>query len=70
MPRILVIDDDAAIAEIVCINLEMAGYEVNQSPDGIQGQAMAIQIQPDLIVGRTHFGYSDLDAHGTESNPE
>ena len=50
MPRILVIDDDAAIAEIVCINLEMAGYEVNQSPDGIQGQAMAIQIQPDLIV--------------------
>jgi two-component system, OmpR family, response regulator RpaA len=50
MPRILVVDDDAAIAEIVCINLEMAGYEVNQAPDGIQGQAMAIQIQPDLIV--------------------
>jgi two-component system, OmpR family, response regulator RpaA len=50
MPRVLVIDDDAAIAEIVCINLEMAGYEVNQAPDGIQGQAMAIQTQPDLIV--------------------
>lgn len=50
MPRILVVDDDAAIAEIVCINLEMSGYEVNQAPDGIQGQAMAIQIQPDLIV--------------------
>jgi two-component system, OmpR family, response regulator RpaA len=50
MPRILVVDDDAAIAEIVCINLEMAGYEVSQAPDGIQGQAMAIQNQPDLIV--------------------
>ena len=27
MPRILVIDDDAAIAELVAVNLEMAGYE-------------------------------------------
>jgi two-component system, OmpR family, response regulator RpaA len=50
MPRILVIDDDAAIAEIVCINLEMAGYEVHQAPDGVQGQAMAMQIQPDLLI--------------------
>jgi two-component system, OmpR family, response regulator RpaA len=50
MPRILVIDDDAAISEIVCINLEMAGYEVKQAPDGIQGQAMAIQMMPDLIM--------------------
>ncbi|MGB7414267.1 MAG: DNA-binding response regulator, partial [Thermosynechococcaceae cyanobacterium] len=26
-PRILVIDDDPAIAELVAINLEMAGYD-------------------------------------------
>ena len=50
MPRILVVDDDAAISEIVCINLEMAGYEVKQAPDGIQGQAMAIQMVPDLVM--------------------
>lgn len=50
MPRILVIDDDVNIAEIVALNLQMAGYEVAQSLDGIQGQAMAIQIQPDLII--------------------
>ncbi|TAE96896.1 MAG: DNA-binding response regulator, partial [Oscillatoriales cyanobacterium] len=31
MPRILVIDDDAAIAELVAVNLEMAGYEVTQA---------------------------------------
>jgi len=50
MPRILVIDDDSAIAELVAINLEMAGYEVSQAEDGIKGQALALQLLPDLIV--------------------
>jgi two-component system, OmpR family, response regulator RpaA len=50
MPRILVIDDDAAIAELVSVNLEMAGYEVIQGADGIKGQALALQMQPDLIM--------------------
>ena len=50
MPRILVIDDDAAIAELVAINLEMAGYEVTHAEDGIKGQALAIQLLPDLIM--------------------
>ncbi|AFZ30101.1 two component transcriptional regulator, winged helix family [Gloeocapsa sp. PCC 7428] len=50
MPRILVIDDDPAISELVAVNLEMAGYDVSQAEDGIKGQALAIQIQPDLIM--------------------
>jgi two-component system response regulator RpaA len=50
MPRILVIDDDPAISELVSINLEMAGYDVNQAEDGIKGQALAVQLQPDLIM--------------------
>ncbi|MGL5034672.1 MAG: response regulator transcription factor [Microcystaceae cyanobacterium] len=50
MPRILVIDDDPSISELVSINLEMAGYDVNQAEDGVKGQALAVQIQPDLIM--------------------
>ncbi len=50
MPRILVIEDDAAISEVVAVNLEMAGYDVNKAEDGIKGQAIALQIQPDLIM--------------------
>jgi two-component system response regulator RpaA len=50
MTRILVIDDDPSIAELVAINLEMAGYDVTQVGDGIKGQALAVQIQPDLIL--------------------
>jgi two-component system, OmpR family, response regulator RpaA len=50
MPRILVIDDDPAISELVSINLEMAGYEVTQAEDGIKGQALAVQLVPDMIL--------------------
>ena len=50
MSRILVIDDDPAISELVSINLEMAGYDVNQAEDGIKGQALAVQLQPDLVM--------------------
>ena len=50
MPRILVIDDDPAIADLVAVNLEMAGYDVSQTPDGVKGQALALQLLPDLIV--------------------
>lgn len=50
MSRILVIDDDPTITELVSINLEMAGYEISQAEDGIKGQALALQIQPDLIM--------------------
>jgi len=50
MPRILVIDDDPAISELVAVNLEIAGYDVSQAEDGIKGQALALQLQPDLIM--------------------
>ncbi|NET56843.1 MAG: response regulator transcription factor [Symploca sp. SIO2E6] len=50
MPRILVIDDDSAISELVSVNLELAGYDVSQASDGVKGQALAVQLQPDLIL--------------------
>lgn len=50
MSRILIIEDDPAISELLAINLEMAGYEITQAEDGIKGQALALQIQPDLIM--------------------
>lgn len=50
MPRILIIDDDPLISEIVTVNLEMAGYQVTHAGDGVKGQALAIQLTPDLII--------------------
>jgi two-component system, OmpR family, response regulator RpaA len=50
MPRLLLIDDDPIISEMVTLNLETAGYQVSQANDGIKGQALAIQLQPDLVI--------------------
>lgn len=50
MARILVIEDDPSILDLLRINLELAGYEAVLASDGVKGQAMALQVLPDLIV--------------------
>ena len=50
MTKILVIDDDKAINELIKINLELNGFEVKQAFNGIEGFAEAKQEQPALIV--------------------
>lgn len=50
MTKILVIDDDVAINELIKINLELQGYKVIQAFNGIEGFALAKQETPALIV--------------------
>ena len=48
--KILVIDDDPAINELIKVNLELAGYRVIQAFDGIKGFALCKQELPCLVV--------------------
>jgi len=50
MNKILVVDDDSAINELIKINLELAGYAVVQALDGIKGFALAKQELPNAII--------------------
>lgn len=50
MAKILVIDDDIAINELIKVNLELAYYKVVSALDGNKGYALAKQEMPDLIV--------------------
>ena len=50
MAKILVIDDDTSINELIKINLELNGHEVIQAYNGIDGFAKAKQEEPSLIV--------------------
>jgi two-component system, OmpR family, phosphate regulon response regulator PhoB len=50
MARILVVEDESAIAELVAINLRHAGYEVTVAADAAQAQAGVDAVLPDLVV--------------------
>jgi len=48
--KVLVIDDDANICELVKVQLEMAGYEAICAFDGKEGLAAVREHKPDLII--------------------
>jgi len=50
MNKILIIDDEQTINELIKINLELAGYKVIQALDGIKGFALAKQELPNAII--------------------
>jgi DNA-binding response OmpR family regulator len=50
MSHVLVIEDDPLILEPVLHALKGAGYEVSKATDGAQGLALALEIQPDLVI--------------------
>jgi two-component system alkaline phosphatase synthesis response regulator PhoP len=48
--KVLIVDDESDILEIVSYNLESAGYEVYTASNGIEGIALAKEQQPQLII--------------------
>jgi len=48
--RVLVIEDDAAISNVVELNLRLDGYEVFLASDGEAGLRMVEEVQPDLVI--------------------
>jgi DNA-binding response OmpR family regulator len=48
--RVLVVDDDPTISEVVRTYLTKAGYEVTHAADGVEGLALALGTAPDLVV--------------------
>ena len=49
VPRILVVDDDPTVREVVVAYLQQAGYDTLEAPDGPNG-VIAAQSDPDLVV--------------------
>ena len=50
MSRILVVEDESAIAELISINLRHAGFEVTIAATAEQAQAAVDGVLPDLII--------------------
>ncbi|HET7864893.1 MAG TPA: phosphate regulon transcriptional regulator PhoB [Burkholderiaceae bacterium] len=50
MSRVLVVEDETAIAELIAINLRHAGYEVTLAATADQAQAAVGAVLPDLVL--------------------
>jgi two-component system, OmpR family, phosphate regulon response regulator PhoB len=50
MSQVLVVEDEAAIAELIAINLRHAGYQVSVASDADQAQASIDQVLPDPVL--------------------
>ena len=48
--RVLVIDDDDSLREIVSSALELAGYEVAQAENGLKGVELLRDARADLVI--------------------
>ena len=48
--KILVIEDDRSLIDVLQYNLTQAGYEVSTAMDGHSGYEKAVQTHPDLIL--------------------
>ena len=59
LPRILVVDDEAAIRRLLATVLSSNGFTVHQAETGSLGLAAAAAVRPDLIL--LDLGLPDLD---------
>src|SRR5579864_1498702 len=51
MPKkILVVDDDADVVELLCFNLKKAGFAIGTAFNGVEALKKARSIAPDLIL--------------------
>jgi two-component system phosphate regulon response regulator PhoB len=50
MTKVLVVEDEAALVDLLRYNLEAAGYEVVEARDGEEGYNLAVSEKPDIIL--------------------
>ncbi len=50
MKRVLVVDDDASVVEVIAANLEAEGYDVETAGDGVEAWDRVVSSVPDLLV--------------------
>src|SRR5882724_2391171 len=48
--EILVVEDEAAIADFIARGLEAEGYAVRTAADGVEGERLALGGAPDLVI--------------------
>jgi DNA-binding response OmpR family regulator len=50
MARVLIVEDDAAIGQVLQRSLQLEGYEVSLAPDGVSALEQAYDFEPDAVI--------------------
>jgi DNA-binding response OmpR family regulator len=50
MARVLIVEDDAAIGQVLQRSLQLEGYEVSLAPDGVTALERAYDFEPDAVI--------------------
>lgn len=65
-PRILVVDDDPCLRELLQLHLTTAGYSVELASDGIEAGYAILRSAPDLVIADVNMPYlNGLDLMAT-----
>jgi DNA-binding response OmpR family regulator len=48
--RVLVVDDDDVIRQLICLNLELEGFEVYQAADGLDALDKVREVDPAVVT--------------------
>jgi two-component system, OmpR family, response regulator MtrA len=57
--RILVVEDDEQVRDLIRIALETQGYSVTTAEDGLSGYEKAVNLHPDLIITDVYMPAAD-----------
>jgi two-component system chemotaxis response regulator CheY len=57
--KVLVIDDDRSIRDLLSLHLSNRGYEVAVAEDAVVGGRLALSSKPQLIIVDVHMPYLD-----------
>ena len=61
-PRVLLVEDDDAVREMLCAALNDAGFDIVAALDGVHALRTAIAKTPDVVL--LDLGLPDLDGSG------
>jgi two-component system, OmpR family, phosphate regulon response regulator PhoB len=50
MKKILIVEDQEDIREVIRITLELEDFDIHEAADGNEGLRMATQLRPDLVL--------------------
>ena len=72
MPRLLLVDDDAFLLQMIGGKFAAGGFEVLYAHDGEEGLAMLAKLKPDIVV--SDYRMPNMDGLGfgarAKANPE